>query len=406
MKLIHISDLHIGKRFKERSLIEDQKAVLDQIVEITKDEAPDAVIIAGDIYDKPVPPAEAVLLLDDFMVALAGCCDHIIVISGNHDSGERMSFGRRFMEKSGVHMASRFEGELECVRLADEHGEVAIWMLPYIRTVDVRTYHEDVERDDHTGAIRKVLESAGLAAGEGTGPESKTKKEGAGRNVLVAHQYVTGAIRSDSEEVPIGGLVGVDAEVFDAFDYVALGHLHKSQYVGDERIRYSGTPLKYSFAEEGDDKHILVVDIGAPGKPAEGGGPESGVHAPLEVRAVPLHPLRQVRKVSGTFDELMRRAPKESERERDAFISAELADEEYIPDGIRRLRTVYPNILEVRYPNAQGGAVELPEEGSAEERSPLEYVEEFFLAMRGREMSDEQKKFAEDAIEKIWGKES
>ena len=386
MKLIHISDLHLGKRLKERSLMEDQKIVLEQILDMVRAEGPDGVIIAGDVYDKAVPPIEAVLLLDDFMVGLSELCNHIFLIGGNHDSVERISFGGRLMEGSGVHVAPHFAGCMEKFSLEDEHGRVNFWMLPFIKPLQVRDLDENIDREDYSRAVELVI------------GRSMSKEDEQDRNVLIAHQYVAGSLRSESEEVVIGGLDEVDPTVFDAFDYVALGHLHRAQQAGGENIRYSGAPLKYSFSEAEDEKCALLIELGA----------KEEDKVSLEVKALPLHQPRDLRTVSGSFDELMSRGHRESQREREAFIKAELSDEEFIPDGIQRLRTVYPNILELRYPNASKGDGEIlePEERETEEKKPLEYLEEFFRAMRGREMSQEQQRFAEEAVRRIWEEEA
>lgn len=354
MKLIHLSDLHLGKRFREKSLIEDQRHILSQILKITEEEKPDGVIIAGDIYDRPVPPVEAVLLLDDFLVRLSEACRNIFIISGNHDSAERLSFGSRLMDKSGVHVASVYEGSMKRVVLEDGSGPVNIWMLPFVRPIHVKAFFEEVDRGDYTGALKKVIEA-----------EEINREE---RNLLIAHQFVTGAVRPESEDIPVGGLDSVDGEVFRDFDYVALGHLHRAQAVG--RIRYCGTPLKYSFSEADDEKSVLVVELGNKSADTEGG------ESVLSVRTRPLLPLHEVRIRRGSFDELMNEAAHLAEEEKTAFLRAELTDEEYIPDGIQRLRSAYPNVLEVRYPNVEKESEEVFETSASEERSPVEYLEE------------------------------
>lgn len=395
MKFIHVSDLHLGKRFRERSLIEDQKHILDQIVEIVKKEAADAVIIAGDIYDKPVPPIEAVLLLDDFIVELSKHCEHLFVISGNHDSPERLSFGNRLMEGSGVHVTTGFTGRIKKVTIEDGSGPVDVWMLPFIKPIHAAPFYEDIDRDDCTDAIRRIIEAADI---------DETR-----RNILIAHQYVIGAARSESETLIVGGVDSVDENVFNQFDYVALGHLHKKQSPGKSgRSFYSGSPLKYSFSEVNDEKGLLVVELRE--KPGENSdeSPESSAGSDkcdIDVRTVPLLPLHEMREVTGSFDELMSRAPGEQREDREAFLRADLTDEEFIPDGIRRLQTAYPNILEVRYPNADKETPTLEESSSAQEKTPIEYLEEFFRTMRGKEMTEEQLDLAKEMIGRIWEEE-
>ena len=240
MKFIHISDLHIGKRVHEKSLIQEQGHILNLICDITKSQNPDAVLIAGDIYDKAMPSGEAVLLFDDFLTRLSTICSHIFVISGNHDSAERMAFGSRLMDSKGIHLSPVYNGSPAPVTLTDEYGDVDIYMLPYIRPAHVRHFLSEEEKENvgsYDTAVRKAVELMGMDAGR--------------RNVLVTHQFVTGALRSESEDVNVGGLDNVDASAFDDFDYVALGHLHRPQDCADERIRYSGSPLKYSFLGEG-----------------------------------------------------------------------------------------------------------------------------------------------------------
>ena len=386
MKLLHISDLHIGKRLGEMPLTEDQKYILDRILEIADEEKPDAVLIAGDVYDKSVPPAEAVSIFDDFIVSLSGICPRVFIISGNHDNGTRLAFGNRLMKESGVVISSVFDGALQEHEMEDEFGTVRIWLLPFIKPVHVRRAEEraaaepgseaDSEAiDDYTSALRRVIGKASFDPAE--------------RHVLAAHQYVTGGIRSDSEEKNLGGLDNVDAEVFAPFDYVALGHLHRAQTAGGEQIRYSGAPLCYSFAEAEDDKQALIVELKEKGS--------------LEVRPIPLKPLRAMRTIRGTFDELMSRSFYEGTDYQEAFVRAVLTDEEYIPEGIRRLRTVYRNILEVSYEKAPGAAAEdLEAAGRAEHLSPGAYLAEFYRAMRGRDMNEDQAAFAEEMISEIW----
>ncbi len=370
MRLLHISDLHLGKRLKELSLAEDQKYILDQILRIAGPEEPDAVLICGDVYDRPVPPAEAVEIFDEFLVSLAKASLPVFVISGNHDSAERLAFGNRLMDTGGVHFSSVFSGQMQRYELEDEHGPLNLWMLPFIKPAHVRAYHEEIERDDYTGAVRAVIEDSGVE------PEQ--------RNVLMAHQYVTGAQRSESEEVVIGGLENVDASVFDDFDYVALGHLHKAQRAGREEIRYSGSPLKYSFGEAAGDKKILLADIGEKGR--------------TEIREIPLKPLREMQVLQGSFEEL---TDPENYRgaDRDAYTSVRLTDPEYIPAAMQKLRQIYPGILETGYVNISSKALETE---AAADRSPVEYLEDFYRFMRGRDMTEEQSAFAEKLIRQIW----
>ena len=250
MKFIHISDLHIGKRVNEKSLIEEQEHILAQICDIVKDQNPDAVLIAGDVYDKAVPSGEAVLLFDRFLTELSSLAGHIFIISGNHDSAERMAFGARLMDSRGIHLSPVYNGCPTPVTLTDAYGDVDIYMLPYIRPAHVRHFLPDDEKDaigSYDDAVRKAIALMGIDGGR--------------RNVLMTHQFVSGSTRSESEDVNVGGLDNIDASAFDDFDYVALGHLHRPQDCGNERVRYSGSPLKYSFSEVDDKKTVTVVTL-------------------------------------------------------------------------------------------------------------------------------------------------
>lgn len=236
MKFIHLSDLHIGKRVNEFSMIEDQKYILKVILNIIDDEKPDGVLIAGDVYDKSVPSAEAVQLLDDFLCRLAERKIPTYIISGNHDSAERLSFGGRLMDMSGIHLSPVYNGKVEPFTLTDEYGKVNIYMLPFIKPVNVRRFFPDSEIESYTDAIKVAVDSMNV-----------DEKE---RNIIVTHQFVTGASRSESEEISVGGSDNVDASVFDAFDYVALGHIHGPQKIGRESVRYCGTPLMFDSLVE------------------------------------------------------------------------------------------------------------------------------------------------------------
>ena len=244
MKFVHLSDLHIGKRVNGFSMLEDQKYILDSITEIIKTECPDAVFIAGDVYDKSVPPAEAVQLFDDFLVTLAQLNPKIFVISGNHDSAERIAFGGRLMESDGVYMSPVYNGRVIPVEINDKYGPVRIYMLPFIKPAHVRAAFPDEEIYSYTDAVRTAIDKMNI--------------DTTVRNILITHQFVTGASKCDSEDITVGGTDNVDAYVFEPFDYTALGHIHGPQNAGSDSIRYCGTPLKYSFSECGHKKSVTV----------------------------------------------------------------------------------------------------------------------------------------------------
>lgn len=373
MKLVHLSDLHLGKRVNEFSMLEDQKHILWEILRIIGQEKPEGVIIAGDVYDKAVPPAEAVALLDEFLVRLAGMKTEVFIISGNHDSAERIAFGSRLIRESGVHLSPVFSGEIEPCTLTDEYGEVQIRMLPFIKPADVRHAFPEEEIGDYTDAVRTVIRHMN--------PDPSV------RNVLVAHQFVTGAARSDSEDVSVGGMDNVDASVFEPFDYVALGHIHGPQRIGRETVRYCGTPLKYSFSERNHVKSVTVVTLGEKGR--------------TEIRTVPLIPLHDMREIRGTYEELTLRKNWEGTAT-DDYLHVILTDENDVPDAMARLRVIYPNIMKVDYDNQRTRTASLT--GLAEEterKSEMELFEEFYAGQNGQPLSGEQRSFAEALLEKL-----
>ena len=375
MKLIHLSDLHLGKRVNECSMLEDQQYILGQILSIIRRERPDGVLIAGDVYDKSVPSAEAVALLDDFLVSLSQQGVQTFVISGNHDSPERMAFGGRLMEGSGVHLAPVYDGRVTPLVLSDEYGPVKLYLLPFVKPAHVRRWFPEREIATYTDAL-----SAAIGAME---------VDPAVRNVLVTHQFVTGAARCDSEELSVGGTDQVDVSVFAPFDYVALGHLHGPQTVGRETVRYCGTPLKYSFSEAGHQKSVTVVELGEKGS--------------VTVRTEPLVPLRDLVELRGTYQELTFRGFYEGTSYLRDYVHITLTDEEDIPDAVRKLRVIYPNLMQLDYDNKRtraGACLDGVDQG--ERKSPLELLEEFYEKQNGQPMGEEQRAFARDLMERVW----
>ena len=373
MKLIHLSDLHLGKRVSEFSMLEDQKYILWEILRIVEEEKPDGVIIAGDVYDKTIPPAEAVALLDEFLVRLSGMKQEVYMISGNHDSAERIAFGGRLMKLSGIHLSPVFDGTIEPCVLKDEDGEVRIWMLPFVKPADVRHVYPETEIGDYTDALRTVIEQMKINPAE--------------RNVLVAHQFVTGASRSESEDVSVGGMDNVDASVFDAFDYVALGHLHGPQHIGRKTVRYCGTPLKYSFSEKDHVKSVTVMTLGKKGD--------------TEVRTVPLKPKREMREIRGTFAEMTAKGAGGAAAA-DDYLHVILTDEDDVPDAMALLRKIWPNIMKLVYDNMRTRA--FSDVGAAEEterKSEIALFNEFYTAQNGQPLSEEQRAFAEGLLESL-----
>lgn len=374
MRLIHLSDLHLGKRLNEFSLIEDQEFILREIYSIISEERPDIIVIAGDIYDKPVPSAEAVRLFDDFLTKAAEQTKHIFVISGNHDSAERIAFGSHIMEKSGIHMSPVYDGNIVPTILSDEYGDFGVYMLPFIKPVSVRRFFPDTEIETYTDAVNTAVDAMNADFSR--------------RNILITHQFVTGAQKSDSEEISVGGTDNVDSSAFDGFDYVALGHIHGPQNVGSERIRYCGTPLKYSFSEAAQVKSVTVAEIR-----------EKGC---LDIRTVPLVPMRDMREIRGEFEMICSAEFSRSGNNGD-YLRVILTDDEEIPEAMGKLRTVYPNIMMIEYDNRRTrSSHDSTGTAEAENKQPIELFEDFYRYSNGGDMSEQQRQLAQSLIEKIW----
>lgn len=374
MKLIHLSDLHLGKRVNEFSMLEDQQYILTEILQIIDREKPDGVMIAGDVYDKSVPSAEAVALLDDFLVRLAKRDLQVFLISGNHDSPERMAFGGRLMAQSGVHLAPVYDGKVSPITLTDEYGPVNLYLLPFLKPAHVRRCFPEREILTYTDALAAAIEAMGV--------------DPAQRNVLVTHQFVTGAARCDSEKISVGGTDNVDVSVFEPFDYVALGHIHGPQQVGRETVRYCGTPLKYSFSEAKHQKSVTVVELGEKGA--------------VSVRTVPLTPMRDLAELRGTYEELTFRGFYDGTSYPRDYVHITLTDEEDIPDAVSKLRIIYPNLMKLDYDNKRTRAGIVLEGAEDQQRSPLELLEEFYEKQNGQPMGEEQRSFAKNLMERIW----
>ncbi len=377
MKFLHISDLHIGKRVNEFSMIEDQKYILEQILSIAKRERADAVIIAGDIYDKPIPSAEAVQLFDHFLTELAGQNKQVFVISGNHDSPERIAFGAQLMSGRGVYVSPVYDGTAAKISLTDAYGELFVYLLPFIKPASVRHALEKELKENLPESYQEAVE---LAVGRMDIDREK-------RNILAAHQFVTGAGRCESEEVIVGGLDNVDAEVFEAFDYVALGHIHSPQWIGRETVRYCGTPLKYSFSEANQKKTVTVVELKEKGQ--------------TEFYTVPLEPLHDMRILKGTYLEVTAKTFYQ-DMDKEDYVKVILTDEEDIPDGLQKLRIIYPNLMRLEYDNSrtrQDRMIETAED--AEQKSKLELFEEFYEMQNNQPMSLEQEDYMEHLLEEI-----
>ena len=374
MKLIHLSDLHIGKRLNEISLIEDQEYILLQILQMIDNEHADAVLIAGDVYDKSVPSAEAVTLFDDFLCRLAKRKIPILIISGNHDSPERLAFGNRLLELGGIHISPVYDGTIQSITLSDQYGEANFWMLPFIKPSHVKRFYPDETIENYTDACQVAIEKMGI--------------DPAKRNILLTHQFVTGASTCESEELSVGGSDNVNASVFADFDYVALGHIHGPQNIGSNRIRYCGPPLKYSFSECTHQKSVTVVNLGPKGE--------------LELQLCPLVPKHDLQQLRGTFAELTEKSFYTGIAA-DDYLHIILTDEEDIPEAIGKLRVIYPNLLKLSYDNTRtrvnqiiDGAVDV------KRKNPLELFQELYELQNNQPMSEEQQTFTQELIKSIW----
>ncbi len=374
MKFIHLSDLHLGKRVNEFSMIEDQAYILKKILGIIRDEEPDGVLIAGDIYDKSIPSVEAVGLFDDFLKRLAGQKVPVFIISGNHDSPERLAFGAELIKLSGIHISPAYSGRVEPISLKDNYGAVHIYMLPFIKPVHVRSVFPEETVESYTDAVRAAISHMDIQESE--------------RNILVTHQFVTGAQRSDSEDICVGGADNVDVSVFDGFDYVALGHIHGPQSAGRESARYCGTPLKYSFSEANHHKSVTILELKEKGN--------------LVIRAVELSPLRDMRELKGTYEELTNRKNYEGTRV-DDYLHITLTDEEDIVDAMGKLRVIYPNLMKLDYDNRRTRENRELTGGETEEsRTPLELIMDFYEKQNNQPMNEKQKALVSELMEKVW----
>lgn len=374
MKFLHLADLHLGKRVNGFSMLEDQAHILRQILAILDNEQPDGVLIAGDVYDKSVPSVEAVGLLDGFLTELRARGVPVLLISGNHDSPERLAFGGRVMDSCGIHVSPVYDGALAPVTLQDAFGPVHIWLLPFVKPAHVRRWFPDADIESYTDAIAEAIAHMDI--------------DTAARNVLVTHQFVTGGARSGSEELSVGGTDNVDSGVFAPFDYVALGHLHGAQHIGRETIRYAGSPLKYSFSEARQHKSVTVVTLGEKGD--------------VQVRTVALTPLRELREIRGSYDELTARSFYEHTTYRSDYLHLILTDEQDVFDAMSRLRTIYPYLMTLDYDNARtraAGGMSVPAE--TERHTPLELFEALYQRQNHQPMSEVQREYIAQLMEQI-----
>ena len=375
---MHLADLHLGKRVNGFSMMEDQEYILNRILEIMEEEQPDGLLIAGDVYDKTIPPAEAVRRMDDFLTAVAAKHVPVFLISGNHDSAERVAFGHQLMQGSGIWISPVYDGTIRHHTLEDRWGEVNIYLIPFLRPSVVRSFFPDIEIEDYTDALRTIIEDLQVDTSR--------------RNVVLAHQFVTaaGALPEtcDSEQLSVGGLDRVDGSVFSHFDYTALGHLHGPQRVGSETIRYAGSPLKYSFSEIHQKKSVTVAELRAKGE--------------TEIRQIPLQPRREMTELRGTFEEILEEARKKGEPQTDYYHMI-LTDETDVVDALSRLREYYPNIMLLDYDNRRTRSQkEVEQLDRVEERTPGELFAALYEQQNGQEMDSDRKEYLDGLIREIW----
>lgn len=372
MKVMHLSDLHLGKRVNEFSMIDDQRYILKQVMDIVINDKADAVIIAGDIYDRQVPPVQAVELFDAFLTGLMNMNIPVLVISGNHDSAERIAFGSDIMSVGHIYMSRAYDGKLQCVTLKDEYGPVNFYMLPFIKPSYVRPYFdEDIK--DYNDAVRLVIQNTEYDPGE--------------RNVIISHQFVTGAQTCQSEEITVGGLDNVDASAYAFFDYAALGHIHGPQNMGD-RIRYCGTLLKYSFSEINHKKSVTLVELGPKGE--------------VNIELKPIKPLRDMREIKGTYMELTARDFYRN-LNTDDYYHIILTDEDDIYDAAAKLRVIYPNLMKITYDNirTRNNVNYDTQDEHRDDMKPEDFLNELYELQNGCSMNEEQMRYARELFEKV-----
>lgn len=374
MKILHLSDLHFGKRLNNFSLLEDQYHINQQIFKLAEDTHIEAVIIAGDVFDKQIPSAGAIQLFDDFLNFWAELNLPVFIISGNHDSAERLSFGANIFSSSNIYISPVYNGQITPITLNDAYGKINFYLLPFIKPATVRPFFPDEKINSYTEAVQTVLKKLPLNKNE--------------RNILIAHQFVTGAVLSDSEEIVIGGLDNIDAHIFNSFDYVALGHIHTPQTILRDTIRYCGTLLKYSFSEANQQKSATIVNIKTKGQ--------------IDIDTYPVKPLHDMRKIKGTYAELTSQQTYINTDTND-YILATLTDEEDIPDAVNRLRSIYPNIMQLNYDNMRTRTsrnIETIDTNTA--KAPLELFNEFYKLQNNQPLNEIQSQIIQDLISAIW----
>ena len=380
MKILHLADLHFGKILQEQSLIEDQEYILKEIINIIKEKEIKALLISGDIYDRSVPPTEAVNLLDNFLkILIKDLKIKVFIISGNHDSKDRLGFGNKIFEDEGLYIESKYNGRLKKVRLEDEYGPLNIYMLPFIKPVEVKKFFEDDLENNYDLAINKIIEK-----------EEIDKSE---RNIIMVHQFVTAGNvkpeRTESEVLSLGGIENVDVSNFKSFDYVAIGHVHRPQKIGRDTARYAGTILKYSFSEINHNKSIPIIDIKEKGN--------------ITINLLPLKPLREMREIKGPIEELIKEE-NYKEGNLEDYIKAIITNEEPVYDAIGKIKKIYPNTLKLEIQNSKTINSNTEQNINLEEvkkKSELELFSDFYKLQNNLDLNEKQKEIVKNIISEV-----
>lgn len=380
MKLLHLADLHLGKILQEQSLIENQEYMLNQIIKLIKKENVETVLISGDVYDRSVPPSEAVNLLDSFLKTLIKELKiKVFIIAGNHDSKDRLGFGSKIFEDEGLYIESKYTGNLRKVELQDEYGKLNIYMLPFVKPVEVKQFFEDDLENNYNIAINKII-----------GKEEINKRE---RNIILVHQFVTaGTIepeRTESEVLSLGGIENVDVSNFNDFDYVAIGHVHRPQKIGRDTARYAGTMLKYSFSEINHNKTVSIIEIKEKGD--------------ININLVQLNPLRDMREIKGPLEELIKPENYECGNTND-YIKAVITNEEPVYDAIGQIRRIYPNTLKLEIRNSK--TINNVEEQNInleniKKKTELELFADFYKSQNNVELDERQTEIIKNIISEV-----
>lgn len=377
MKILHLADLHLGKRVNEMSMIEDQKYILDQIITLVKEEGVEIVLLCGDIYDKSIPTIEAIHLLDEFLDQLSKMEIRVLMISGNHDSIDRLSFGKNLFQRSSLYIASQFKGEIEKLAITEEKMTVNFYMLPFVKPAYI-SHRFELQTDSYEECFRYLMEHTKINEDE--------------INILLTHQFVTANKQSpelsDSETSSLGGIDNIDFHVFDSFDYVALGHIHKPQAMGRDMVRYAGSILKYSFSEIHMDKKAVILTVND--------------KKDISLSFHPLKPLRDMREIECSLEELLKKECEIGSTE--DYMHVILTDEEQILDAIGKVRTIYPNVMQISFKNRRHMKefeTAKIKEDQISDQSPMELFEQFYKMQNHIDLDEKRAQLAMSVFEEV-----